>query len=339
MTTRRPIQKDVATLAQVHRSTVSLVLANHPAITKETRERVMKACRKIGYKPDPLLSQLAAYRTQNEKVVYHGTLAWFVNHPSGRKSNTWQGIAQYVECLKAAQAQADKNGYQIEIFELGAETPARRLKSILRSRNISGLLLCPQAKGVDSIEGFPFEDFSCVALGYSLVKPRFHIVTSHQFHASLECVSQAVKSGYRRIGFAIPRFHDQRVDHNYLAGYLIALREHGLSPLSPYEEQQPTRSGFARWLKKIRPDALLGVEYWIPEFLEELGIRVPDDLELYIPCLSKKRLVYPGIDENVQAIGASLVDYLIAMIRRGEKGIPATPQVTLVEGNWLPRRK
>jgi LacI family transcriptional regulator len=41
-----------------------------------------------------------------------------------------------------------------------------------------------------------------------------------------------------------------------------------------------------------------------------------------------------SIDEKPAEIGAAAVDILHAMIQRGEKGIPRTAKVTMIEGGW-----
>ena len=59
MEQRRVTQLDVAREAGVHRSTVSLAFRNHPSIPAETRERVMRVAKKLGYTIDPMLAALA----------------------------------------------------------------------------------------------------------------------------------------------------------------------------------------------------------------------------------------------------------------------------------------
>jgi hypothetical protein len=42
-----------------------------------------------------------------------------------------------------------------------------------------------------------------------------------------------------------------------------------------------------------------------------------------------------GIEERPEEIGATALELLAAMIQRGEKGVPAVPKVTMVEGRWI----
>ena len=58
----RPTQRDVAIQAGVTQATVSLALSNRSDVSAETRERIQAIARSIGYRPDPYLTGLSAYR-------------------------------------------------------------------------------------------------------------------------------------------------------------------------------------------------------------------------------------------------------------------------------------
>jgi LacI family transcriptional regulator len=55
-------QADVASVAGVSVQTVSLVLKERPGPSEKTRCAVLAAARLLGYRPDPYLSALSAYR-------------------------------------------------------------------------------------------------------------------------------------------------------------------------------------------------------------------------------------------------------------------------------------
>ena len=46
----------------MHVTTVSLALRNHPRLPQDTRERIQKMAERLGYRPDPFLQALVAYR-------------------------------------------------------------------------------------------------------------------------------------------------------------------------------------------------------------------------------------------------------------------------------------
>jgi transcriptional regulator with XRE-family HTH domain len=63
---RRVRQSDIAKLAGVSQTTVSLVLSGNPAgggLPEETRRRVLETADRLGYVPDPAARRLAAGRS------------------------------------------------------------------------------------------------------------------------------------------------------------------------------------------------------------------------------------------------------------------------------------
>ena len=58
---RRVSLKDVANVAGVHPTTVSMALRNHPRIPEATRSRLKKLAEEMGYTRDPALVALVEY--------------------------------------------------------------------------------------------------------------------------------------------------------------------------------------------------------------------------------------------------------------------------------------
>ena len=70
---RRPGGTDVARLAGVSQKTVSRVFNNEPRVTQETRERVLAAAQRLGYRPNGAARALLTGRTYRIGVVSLGT--------------------------------------------------------------------------------------------------------------------------------------------------------------------------------------------------------------------------------------------------------------------------
>jgi LacI family transcriptional regulator/LacI family repressor for deo operon, udp, cdd, tsx, nupC, and nupG len=145
--------------------------------------------------------------------------------------------------------------------------------------------------------------------------------------------------GYQRIGLAIDGDHDLRTDHNYLAGYLV--EEHlsgggGRVPAlsAPYIDH----GAVAQWLRNHKPDAVVTGNYHFTDVLRAIGPRVPDDIGLACPLLPSADTDLAGVVENSPEIGRVAVDFLIGMMQRQERGIPANPQRIHVEGLWVSGR-
>lgn len=330
-------QQDIARKAGVHRATVSMALKSHPNIPPATRERILRIAKKLGYAPDPMLSALAAYRGRQRPAAFHGTLAWLTNSAFGFDWRDRSLRPHFSDYHAGAVARAQRYGFKIDIFDLNsARMTVDRMASILAARNVSGILLCPQPRPDTNLR-FPWEDFSTVTFGYTLASPRLHTVAATQYRAMLQTMRELREFGYRRIGLALHSEHDLRTDHNYLAGYLV--EEHlnrRNPPIPPLLTTYENHAAISAWLEEHSPDAVVTGNYHFLEALKAVGVEVPARLGVACPVLPSAKTELAGVIENSLEIGGVAVDLLIAMMHRGERGIPANPQRIHVEGTWLP---
>ncbi len=328
----RITQQDVANKAGVHRATVSMALRNHPNIPEPTRLRILRLAKKLGYAPDPMLAALAVYRSRRRPAKYHGTLAWLVNSAFGYD---WRERPHFVDYHSGAVSRAKLHGFKVEIFDLNSpQMSPSRTASILYSRNILGLLLCPQPRPETTL-AFPWGDFSTVTFGYTLAEPQLHAVAPSHYRATLQIMRRLHELGYRRVGLALHADHDLRTDHNYLAGYLAGrqlAQAHAAIP--PLNADYTDRLALRRWLRQHRVDAIVAGNYQILEVLKSLEVRVPEALGVACPLLPSVATKLSGMVENGPHIGAVAVDFLVSMIQRGERGIPETAERIQVEGRW-----
>jgi LacI family transcriptional regulator/LacI family repressor for deo operon, udp, cdd, tsx, nupC, and nupG len=333
MQNRRPTQKTIATMAGVHTSTVCLALKNHPTIPAATCERIQKIAAEIGYQPDPMLSALAAYRTTLRPAAFHGQLAWL---SMSNARFDWRKVPVYAAYMQGAAKQAEHHGYTLEDFNLGERgMTLSRLAGIMQARGVRGILVCPMP-AAHTVLDFPWANFSAVSLGHTLDRPALNLVAANH-HQSLRLIfRQLTELGYERIGLALPGDLNARVGDHYLAAYLVDQRGVPASRrLAPYLEMPPSKAGFAAWLKKTRPDALITTNYIFPDYLKELGVKVPADLGVAVVFKRVAGDNFAGIDQNVRRTGEVAMDVLVSMIQRNETGVPSNPLQTQVEGHWV----
>ncbi|MFA7342996.1 MAG: LacI family DNA-binding transcriptional regulator [Terrimicrobiaceae bacterium] len=331
--TCRVTQQDIALRAGVHRSTVSLAFKNDPSIPVQTKKRIHRIASKMGYSPDPMLSALAAYRTRRRPATYHGTLAWIVNSAFDFH---WQNSMHFSDYYRGAAARAPHHGYQVETFDLHAMgISTARLAGILRARNVDGLLLCPQPKAEMKMD-FDWNRFSTVTFGYSLLAPRLHIVAAAHYRHMLQCLREVRRLGYKRIGFVTDLVHDDRINHNFLAAYLadqLLVSSDAIPPLRADYKRSPEL--LAKWLKTHEPDVIVTGNDDILNFLGKAGVQVPGDLGVACVGLSSLNTQLTGMIEDSEVIGQVATDFLVAMIQRGERGLPEHPQRVIIEGRWV----
>jgi DNA-binding LacI/PurR family transcriptional regulator len=334
MANSRTTQADVARSAGVHRTTVSLALKGHPRIPASTQKRIRRIADQLGYAPDPMLSSLVAYRARNRPRAYHGTLAWLV---SSARGFDWREVPHFRHSYEGALARARRCGFEFEMFDLNASgMRPGRLAGILRARNISGLLLCTQRIPHVTLN-FPWETFSAVTFGYGVAKPRLHTVSPAHYLAVRRIMEELRRLGYRRIGLALDGAQNERTDGNNLAAYLVsedaAIRPPAVPPLyAPYTSV----GALGTWIERHQPDAIISGAYYVLDMLRELSIKVPAQLGVACPCIPAPDTGLAGVFEDWERIGEIAVDVLVAMLNRGERGVPDRPQRLHVEGPWVP---
>lgn len=324
--------RDVAREAGCHYSTVSLALSNHPRITAETKARVQAAVDRLGYQPDPSMSALCAYRTGKRPVQEKAVLAWLTNY---RTENHWKASACNCDYFDGAFQRAVERGYRLESFWLAApHMNHARMSEILWARGIQGVLLPPQPH-LATIH-LQWQRFSAVTFGHTLVDPRLHLVSNHEYRTMNALFAELVQRGYGRVGLVELRDHDERVDHNWLAAYLVEQqRLRRKDRIAPLLLPKWDRQTFLAWTRQHKPDVIVTKLPEVLQCLQREGMRVAEDIGVAFHSLDEKSTGLTGMRKNAWQIGVMAVDLLIDMIHRGERGVPTRPSLLMVEGSWV----
>ncbi len=335
MSIKRVFQKHIAERAGVHVTTVSLALRDDPCLPKSTRERIQNLAKEMGYHPDPMLSALTVYRRNAQRPHHQGTLAWL----NATKRDTIAYGDSFRSYRRGAEARCAELGYVLEEFRLD-ELPLARLARILQARNITGVLLPPQPRRLSHLN-FEWDSFSAVSFGFTLARPRLHLVTNAQYQSTRTAVRAMRSCGYRRIGFATTYDNELRTDQNLSSGYLAEQRlgKKAKIPVFVYNDVKETLrktflKGFSKWISVHQPDAILAFDDEIPQSLERLGISA-ETCGYASMSLTQPGGPFAGIYQNDEKIGRTAVDFLVDMIHRGERGVPQIPLRILVEGTWI----
>ena len=327
----RATLRDIAREAGCHYSTVSLALRGHPRIPRATRLRLIEIANRLGYQPDAMLNALCAYRGQRREFPRQGVIAWLTNHSSERG---WQRSACNRDYFRGAAARAKERGYLLEAFWLRQPgMTGARMSQILWTRGIQGILFPPQERlcSIDLV----WDRFSCVTFGYTLVSPRLHLVSNHEYRTMGCLFGELQRRGYRRLGLVNLRDHDERVDHNWLAAYLVEQNQLEASDrLPPLILHQWDEAGFAEWQKEYQPDAIVTRLAVVLRSVARLGLEVPRDIGVAFHSLDEARNDLSGMKKNSYLIGVMAIDLLIDMLHRNERGLPETPYRMMVEGRW-----
>ena len=266
----------IADEAGVSRMAVSLALRNSPKISVATRHRIHQIAQRLGYRPNPLVSALMTQLRDIRRIPRPTTLAYVTTFPS---ADGWRRPGPFVDFYNGAKARAEALGYTLE--EWWAAKPGlseHRFSEILYNRNIHGLLIAPLPAGGSSLK-LEWSRFATATIAFSLASPLIHRASNDQFLSIGMALEELKKLGYKRIGLAITQEEDMRVQHKWSAGFLVyqqSIEEKQRVP--PLLATGTFQAAFSKWYQEYKPDAVLSQESRVPEFLNQLGASVPNEV-------------------------------------------------------------
>ncbi len=281
--TREPVrsQESLAQLAGVTRLTVHRALKGQAGVGEQTRRRIQRLAKEVGYRPN------AAARTT--RTGRFGTVALLMGTKEGRSS------------LPDFMLTGIHNGLAVKDLNLMVVrqsderlTDKQYVPRMLREACSDGLL-------IDYTHGFPtrlidlIEAVNLPSIWLNSKLPQ-DCVYPNDFDAGLRATRHLISLGHRRIAFADYTHGPAFPDPHYSAadrrlGYANAMTEAGLTPrlhIAPVGEGVPSRDrvAFSRQLLSCadRPTAVVayGETAAIPVFhaAVALGLSVPSELSL-----------------------------------------------------------
>lgn len=347
---RRVTLADIAQKAGVHVTTVSLALRNHPRLPEATRARIKQLATEMGYAPDPFLRALIAYRRQRMPRRTTPTLAYVTNWQTRWG---WKKVPAHSQFYSGAEAKAKELGYQLEHFWLHEDGfTQKRLGRILYARGINGLIIASHSREMGDELELEWQNFSAVKIDYFPHQPLLHNVTNNQCNIIRLAMRKVLAAGYKRIGFIVHRGWDHAVDHNWTAGFLCEqqhLPEADRVPAHIFPEAEPVErwfhetnasvqadlKPFAKWLKEYKPDVLVSKAAYVLPLLQQLGLKIPEDIAFVNLFLDETDGKVAGVRQNHDMVGGVAVEILAGQLQHNKFGLPDVPTTTFVEGNWF----
>ena len=334
----------------MHVTTVSLAMRNHPRLPEETRRRIQKIAEQLGYRPDPFLQALVAYRGKTMPRRNPPTLAYVTNWETRLG---WQKVTAHPQFHSGAVAKAGELGFKLDHFWLREPGLSHeRLSGILENRGINGLIIASHMRDVDTALHFDWSRFSAVKIDYLPHQPGLHNVTNDQCSIIRLAMQKVLAAGYRRIGFVMHRGWNHSVDHLWTAGFYCEQERIEVAdriPILLFPNVEPVEawmaesqsdvvappSTFQRWFETYRPEVIISKGSFIQPRLAELRLRVPRDLAFIDVFLDDFSGRTAGVRQNHRTVGELAVEILAGQIAHNKFGVPEIPTTTYVEGTWF----
>ena len=330
-----PTIRDVARLADVSIGTASKALNAGGRMSRETREKVMRVAREIGYRPNDLAQSLHRAKSR--------TIGIISNDSFGRFS------FPIVEALEERLAEAG-----IAVFMCNAtDDPERERQHLdqLLGKRIDGLVVTARRADKRAPIGPLAHSLPVIYVFSQADDPGAHSLLPDDEGGAVLAVAHLASLGRKRIAHITgpEHFEAVRLRRN---GYRSALAEAGLPEIAGFYlsgawSEAWGREAAARLLSATqRPDAIFcgndQIARGASDTLREMGLAVPADVAIVgfdnwdvLALAARPQLT--SIDMNLKALGREAGDSLLEMIA-GKKlsGIRRRPCSLVVRGSSKP---
>ena len=182
----KPTINDVARLAGVSKKTVSRVINRSALLNDDTRERIEKVIRELGYVPNPQARALALGRNSLIGLIHDNPNAQMV-------LNMQQGI---LEALQATEFEM-----VVRPVDRNSSMLLDDVRDFLERQRLFGVVLLPPISENDALARL-CDEVGCryVRLGSVQLDDAAHMVASNDREAVREAIEYLIREGHRLIG-------------------------------------------------------------------------------------------------------------------------------------------
>ena len=329
---RRITLKDVAADAGLSVSCTARALKGRPGFPASTCARVRKIADKLGYRPDPMLMALAAYRQSRKPVSFQGTLAFLTTRFDEK---TWLADPEGGELLRGARQRAESLGYRMDYFNLGKSRKShQRVGKILQSRGICGALIRSFPVALEELH-LPFEKFTCIDLFSKPHLQKLPTVSSYHTQSMELVLQQLLQRGYRHPALILRNNLSDYLHHGWQMAFTAYVSRFTQTSTYIHDGELANPVALMRWAKKRKVDVLIycGNEYLSHHLLDEKYVSIG---RMGVVCMDlfNPRGEVAGIYQNRFWGGAVAVEWLQSMLITAQVGIVHRPTALMIPGVW-----
>lgn len=334
----------LAHLAQslkLDKSTVAKALKDNPRIAQATRQRVKQAAREIGYRPNALLSRMAATRWKARPHEYRPpVMVLMFGSRVDFLAEMHAGLATRLEEL----------GYRSLTCHTFDAVEAKRRLNTFYQRGGEGVILGP-TRHLEDLGAVRWDRFSVVGILSGPQPSPFHTVRPDLAGSVLAGMERLRAEGCRRVGLMV--FDEDSPYDEVLrcGGFMYACqqppnygRPHPVLAVPLAGEGPGTRleispQSFQRiqaWVRREELDGVIGLNDFPAYWLEAAGFRIPQQLKYLALSITVSPCIVPGFRRPDSQMAHAAAGWLDQLIRHGLRGVPALRQDMLVSQPFEP---
>lgn len=269
MSASRPSIRDVAALADVSKSLVSLALLGSPRVGEANRIKILEAAETLGYRKNAAALTLVARRS---KTI--GVLILDLHNPV------------FAEILDGVQIEMRKNGFTTMLVS-GGEDPVLEQSDIdtLLQFQIEGLILISHRLAPERLAAIAAEVPTVVVTRSDIQLPQMDTVSNDDVAGTGLAVDYLVQLGHSKIIYLSGG--DNPTSNSRVQGYLQAMeRNHLGESVQVVAGGLSDAAGYAAATEalKMKPTALVVANDLAAmgaiAAIQEAGLRVPEDISV-----------------------------------------------------------
>jgi DNA-binding LacI/PurR family transcriptional regulator len=331
----RPTIHDVAALAGVSKSLVSLAMRGSPKVSDARRTAILSAATELGYRPNAAARSLADRRSRTV-----GVLILDLHNPV------------FAEILDGVQSRVQARGYTT-LLVTGGPDPLRERAELekLLEFQVEGVILISHRLQSAEVRAIATEVPTVVVTRRDITGPRIDTVSNDDVAGARLAVEHLVSLGHRRITHVFGGDNPSSIDRR--AGYLAAMADAGLSGRAAVVEGSLTDAGgYAAATIALsaarRPTALFVANDFSAlgaiAAAEDLGLGVPDDVSIVgydgIGLGALRTLSLTTVAQPLAEMGALAARRLFSRIDRpgGRARHESVKSQLVIRGSTAPHR-
>lgn len=304
---------DVAERAQVSKMSVSRVLNEQPGVSEETRQRILKVVRDLGYVPststrtNPGSSKMIALLIPDITTSYMG------------------------EILRGVSGAAERLNHGLILYTQGSIDHAQRTNyylSMLNNGLVDGVLMVVPRDYEVIVGDLKQHNLPYVIVDHHNGTGNEPSVTATNHKGMLDAMRYLVALGHRRIGFVTGR-HDVASSRDRLQGYCDGLDELDL----PYDPElvcngdflQPSgfKHGQSLIAMKSPPTAIIAsndvMAFGVMDAAKDAGLNIGRDISIIgFDDIYMASQTYPSLTtvrQPLAEMGETALDMLVALLQ------------------------
>ncbi|MCF6138019.1 LacI family DNA-binding transcriptional regulator [Pseudalkalibacillus berkeleyi] len=310
--------KEVAREANVSPSTVSRVISNHPGISENTKKRVRKAMKELGYHPNLQARSLVGKSTQTIGIVMPNSATQALQNPF------------FPEVIRGISLKACENMYGVYLTTGKTEEETyEQVVAMVQGRRVDGIILLYSRTDDRLMQYLLAEQFPFTVIGRPY-KNAEHMtyVDNDNIHITKRITEHLIQNGHEHIAY-IGTNMDFVFTIDRMEGYKQALSDAGI----PFDEKyiiddaqikKEGKEGILKFLEDTAPltaivvaDDILAIE--LLSYTEALNLSIPENISMIsfnnILLAEYTKPALTTVDINIFQLGFEAASCLVEKIK------------------------